>query len=87
MVQYEWIKEVLETWKMIIQIFWKGLFIHHALWGKYYFDYLPIVNNFMPILLRNNFDFYFCGHEHTSAHAVYNYNQTSFNEQVSTLMS
>jgi len=73
--QYEWINETLAGWQHDKDLVWKAAVLHHPLWGKWYPDFAPIVLNFLPILLDNQFDLYLCGHEHVVSYASYAYSQ------------
>lgn len=72
-IQYEWIIQTLQEWKNDDSIVWTATVQHHPLWGKHYHDYDHIVNNYMPLLMEYEVDFYWNGHEHTMVYANYPY--------------
>mmetsp|Transcript_23633 Transcript_23633/g.23339 ORF Transcript_23633/g.23339 Transcript_23633/m.23339 type:complete len:84 (+) Transcript_23633:677-928(+) len=51
------------------------------MFGKYYHDHMWIVDNYLPVLLENKFDFYLNGHEHLLMYANYPYAQNYFDEE------
>lgn len=75
--QYDWIKQTMEEWDKDPNMIWKLTALHHPLWGKWYIDYVPLVKNYLPLLMKHKFDVFLCGHEHTTVHAFYPYDQVS----------
>jgi len=47
------------------------------MFGKFYPDYDHIIANYLPMMMKHNFDVYLNGHEHTLDYAYYPYNQIS----------
>jgi hypothetical protein len=43
--------------------------MHHPMFGAFYQDYHAIINDFLPLIEKNNFDIFFNGHEHLNAYA------------------
>lgn len=63
----------MNKWDSDPDIVWKVTVQHHHILGLYYDDTKHILNDFLPLLLKHNFDFYFNGHEHLSAYSNYPY--------------
>ena len=73
--QYKWINETMKKWAKDEKMIWKATVLHHPMWGKWYPDFSPIVDNYLPMLQEYKFDLYLNGHEHVMSHASYPYNQ------------
>jgi hypothetical protein len=51
--------------------------MHHPIFGLYYTDFTAIIEDFLPILKKYNFDIFFNGHEHNQSYANTPNDQTS----------
>ena len=78
MQQINWIKDVVAKWDKDPNILWRVSVQHHPLFGKWYTDFQPLTKNYLPILLKHNFDLYLNGHEHHLSHSFYNFSQGEF---------
>ena len=66
-----WLLNVLDEWNKDPSIVWKFNMNHYHLFGKWYLDAAYLVDNYMPLLMDNGFDFFINGHEHTMLYANY----------------
>lgn len=48
------------------------------MFGKWYVDYVHIIDNYLPMLMEHGFDFYLNGHEHTLTYSNYPYAKTAY---------
>lgn len=50
-------------------IVWKASVMHHMMFGLHYADYGVILDKFLPLIRKYNYDIYFNGHEHQMHYA------------------
>ena len=61
---YDWLQEVMEGHAKDSKIVFKGVVLHHPMFGLYYNDYMVLVNRFLPKLRKFGYDLYISGLEH-----------------------
>jgi hypothetical protein len=69
------------------KIIWKASVMHHPLFGLHYTDFTAIIEDFLPLLKKYNFDVFFNGHEHNQSYANTPNNLTSPIKNKSTRLS
>lgn len=51
------------------KLIWKGSVMHHMMFGLHYTDYGAIIDEFLPLMKKHNYDLFFNGHEHQMNYA------------------
>jgi len=78
--QMEWIKKTMTEQSQDDKIVWKASSMHHPMFGMHYDDYNSIIDDFLPLMVENNYDVFFNGHEHLQNYAYHPLNATDGGE-------